>query len=154
ARFEDVDESGLMHHVFVRLLDADGRHWSGQPWHLAWPDGNVRAQSKSAGEWSDVAMFGPGVGYRSAEGPGPYWAYAGDEQAQSDLVRGLGLPYCQHVNFRLVWQWDDGVSPSPEPSPTSQAPPPPTATPTQTPTPTPTIVPTSTSPPGTTPVPA
>jgi hypothetical protein len=36
------------------------------------------------------------------------------------VVRGMGLPERQHVNFRLIWQWSSGgptVTPTATPTP-------------------------------------
>lgn len=102
ARYEDVDESGLNHNVYSRLYDESGSMIAGAPWHVAWPDGDITIYSKAPPEWADFPIF---ACYNPANGPGPYYAYAGDNIDQSDVVRGLGLPQCQHVNFRLEWQW-------------------------------------------------
>ncbi|MDQ7029768.1 MAG: carboxypeptidase-like regulatory domain-containing protein [Ardenticatenia bacterium] len=145
ARFEDVDESNGLHHIWARLLDADGQQVADRPWHVAWPDGDQRLMSKAAPDWADFAMY---AGYDPANGPGPYRAYAGDDERRSDVVLGMGLPLNQHVSFRLVWQWTDSPSASPTPASGAprvflpiivrQLPPTPTATPTSSPTPTPT----------------
>lgn len=55
-------------------------------------------------------MFGPGGCYNPDNGPGPYSAFVGSDPAQSDVVAGLGLPQCQHVSYRLVWQWEEVAS--------------------------------------------
>ncbi len=157
ARFEDVDESNGLHHIWVKLLNADGEQMAGQPWHVAWPDGNQRLLSKAAPDWADFAMY---AGYDPATGPGPYRAYAGDDEQRSDVVLGMGLPLKQHVSFRLVWQWAEpgsSVSPTPSASPTPAGTPSPSSaflpiivrqpTPTPVPaTPTPTPLPASPTP--------
>lgn len=154
ARFEDVDESNGLHHIWVRLLDAHGQQVADLPWHVAWPDGNVRLMSKASPDWADFAMY---AGYDPAQGAGPYRAYAGDDETRSDGVHGMGLPLNQHVSFRLVWRWVEEAtsppayrlfmplvvrqpSPTPAPTPTGEAP---TPTPTPTSTPSPTPVPTT-----------
>ena len=151
ARFEDVDESNGLHHIWVRLLNADGQQVADLPWHVAWPDGDTRTMSKASPDWADFAMY---AGYDPAQGAGPYRAYAGDDETRSDVVRGMGLPLNQHVSFRLVWRWVEGGT-APQtytvymPVVVRQPPPAPTPTPTSTPTsetPTPTPTPTSGTP--------
>ena len=124
AVFEDSHESGGQHHIFGRLT-VDGQSPAGLAWHVAYPDGDVRILTKAAPEWSDFPMFAE---YDPDEGEaGPYYAYAGDAITYSDVVRGLGLPERQHVNFRLIWVYDNGGGSTPTPAPT--------ATPTPTPPP-------------------
>lgn len=111
AQYEDVDESGLNHNVYARLYDEQGGLIAGAPWHVAWPDGDIAIYSKAPPEWADFPIF---ACYNPANGPGPYYSYAGDDSSKSDIVRGMGLPLCQHVNFRLEWQWQTtmGLEPS------------------------------------------
>lgn len=124
AIFEDVHESGGNHNVYGRLTIGSNSP-AGLPWHVAYPDGNVQILTKAAPEWADFPMFAE---YDPDEGEaGPYYSYAGDDIARSDVVRGMGLPERQHVNFRLIWVWVSGggtATPTPPPTPS------PTATPT------------------------
>jgi hypothetical protein len=117
ARFEDSDESGGLHHIFGRLV-VDGNAPGGLPWHVAYPGDDIRIFTKPAPEWADFPMFAE---YDPDEGQaGPYRAYAGDSEGTSDVVRGMGLPERQHVNFRLIWQWSSGgptVTPTATPTP-------------------------------------
>lgn len=118
--FEDSHESGGQHHIFGRLT-INNQSPAGLPWHVAYPDGNVRILTKAAPEWSDFPMFAE---YDPDEGEaGPYYAYAGDDTTRSDTVRGMGLPERQHVNFRLIWVWVNSNTP-PTATPTPTPPPP------------------------------
>lgn len=110
ARYEDVDESGLNHNVYSRLYSEAGDMVTGAPWHVAWPDGDIAIYSKAPPEWADFPIF---ACYSPARGPGPYHAYAGDDPSMSDVIRGIGLPQCQHVNYRLEWQWQATDDPCP-----------------------------------------
>jgi hypothetical protein len=108
ARYESPEESGGLHHLWARALDEQGQQLAGQPWTVAWPEGSAVLQTKAAGEWADVPLWDC---YRSNEEPGAYAAWAGPDRARSDVVAGMGLPYCLHVSFRLVWQWTTGEPP-------------------------------------------
>ena len=124
--FEDSDVSGGNHHLFVQTREQGGE-WARRPFHLAYPTGNDRAISKMPPDWGDLpiwACFSPDQGEQ-----GPYWAYAGDDPARSDVIRGIGLPECQHINVKVVWRYQE------------QFPTPPTATPTATRTATATVTP-------------
>ncbi len=102
ARYEDPGESGGTHHIYARLLLESGDAPAGLPWHVRFPDGDIRVLSKAAPEWADVPLF---ACYDPSTQTGAYRAYAGEQETQSDVVHGMGLPQCQHVNFRLIWQW-------------------------------------------------
>ena len=150
ALYEDANQSGGAHHIFARIRDQSGNLLVDAPWHAAWPDGDVRIMSKAEPDWADYALFDC---YDPTTQTGAYRAYAGDEQSQSDQIHGMGLPQCQHVNFRLIWQWDEGgETPTPLPAtatntatpivpPTITLTPSPTSSPTITPTPDPNVVP-------------
>lgn len=107
AQYEDVDESGLNHNIYAREYDEHGDMIAGAPWHVAWPDGDIPIFTKAPPEWSDFPIF---ACFNPERGPGPYYAYAGDDPSRSDVVKGMGLPQCQHVNFRLEWQWNPAMS--------------------------------------------
>lgn len=114
ARFEDPEESAGLHHIWTRVLDNHGNQLVGQEWQVKWPGGRAGMVSKAAPEWSDFPMFGPGGCYNPANGPGPYSAFVVQnntlDATRSDIVRGLGLPQCQHVSYRLVWQWQPALN--------------------------------------------
>jgi hypothetical protein len=117
AEYEDDSESGGNINIYARMLASDGSSLVDAPWHTGWPGGNlVTTRTKPEPEWSGFPMYG-GY-YRPFEGEaGPFYSYAGDAEGRSDVVRGMGLPYNHHVNFRLVWQWSEADRPAPSPTP-------------------------------------
>jgi hypothetical protein len=132
ARYEDPDEAAGLHHIWGRVLDADGQQLAGQPWTVAWGGGSAALQTKAPGEWADFPMY---ASYDPFLGEaGPYRAFAGSDEARSDTVRGMGLPLKHHVNFRLVWQWQSQAQPTPVATLLPTATPRPVATPSPGPT--------------------
>lgn len=103
ARYEDDQQSGGNHNVWTRLYGESGEMIAGAPWHVAWPDGNVTIYTKAPPEWADFPIFDCFLPDRER---GAYRAYAGDDPAKSDIVDGMGLPACLHVNYRLEWQYE------------------------------------------------
>lgn len=150
ALYEDPNQSGGAHNIFARIRDQSGNLLVDAPWHVAWPDDDIRIMTKAEPDWADYAIF---ACYNPDTETGGYHAYAGDIKSQSDQIHGMGLPQCQHVNFRLIWQWDEGgETPTPLPPtpintatpiipPTITLTPSPTSSPTMTPTPDPNVVP-------------
>jgi hypothetical protein len=127
ARYEDPDEAAGLHHVWGRALNEDGQQLAGQSWAVAWPGGSAALQTKAPGEWADFPMY---ASYDPFKGEtGPYRAFAGADEARSDVVAGMGLPLKHHVNFRLVWQWQSQAQPTPIATPLPTATPRPLATP-------------------------
>lgn len=126
ATFEDENQSGGNHNIYARIHDGNHAPVADMPWHIAWTEGNARILTKAAHEWADFPIY---ACYDHTQGPGGYRGYAGDNESQSDVIWGMGLPQCQHVNFRLIWQWQ------PAGDPTATA----TLSPTETITPTATI---------------
>jgi hypothetical protein len=103
--FEDWHESGGNHHLYVQTRNQDGVWIRDQPFHLAYPDGDDRSLSKLPPDWGNIpvwACFSPDAGE-----VGPYWAYGGDDVRRSDIVRGIGLPECQHVNVKIVFRYQE-----------------------------------------------
>jgi len=116
AEYLDEGQSGGLHHVFAKSLSATGEHIGGTLWQVAWPDGMDEATTKPPPDWGDLALWdcyfpdqGEAGGYRS---------WMGATESQSDVVRGMGLPYCIHVSFRLTWQWNPGGPPTSTATPT------------------------------------
>lgn len=131
GQFEDVGESGGNHNVYVRMY-VEGVSVPDRPFHVFYPSGDARALTKPEPDWGDIPIF---ACYGENE-TGAYGVYAGDDIQRSDRVLRVGLPECQHVNYRFSWEW---VAPGGEvPTPV------PTATATAVPTATPTVVPCST----------
>lgn len=103
--FEDSSQSGGNHHVYVQTRDQGGVWTGDQPFHVAYPGGDDRALSKLPPDWGNIpvwACFSPEAGE-----VGPYWVYGGDAPTRSDIVRGVGLPKCQHVNVRVVFRYQE-----------------------------------------------
>jgi len=96
AQYEDETQSGGQHHIFVRLLDREGRPLaeSEESAWVAWPDGrqSLTAKDASAGFYADFPMYAVLGNYSVGVG--------GD----SDTLQGLGLPSKHHVNYRLTFQ--------------------------------------------------
>lgn len=116
AEFLDEGQSGGLHHVFAKSLTADGQQVGGTPWRVAWADGMDEAETKPPPDWGDLALWDC---YFPDQGEaGGYRAWMGATESQSDVVRGMGLPYCIHTSFRLTWQWNPGGPATPVPTPT------------------------------------
>jgi hypothetical protein len=116
AEYDNEHESGGNHNIYGRMT-VNGESPAGLPWHVAWPDGDVRILTKPAPEWADFPIFDC---FNPDNETGAYFAYAGDNPAQSDIARGMGLPQCLHVNYWFVWQWSAGgptVTPTATPTP-------------------------------------
>jgi hypothetical protein len=152
AEYLDKGQSGGLHHIFAKSLDANGQQIGGTTWGVGWPDGADISTTKPPPDWGDLAMWDC---YFPDQGQvGGYRAWMGATENRSDIVRGMALPYCHHVVFRLTWQWDEGThltlfpivfsGQTAAPVPSATLPPNTTATPTRTRTP----VPTATSTPG------
>ncbi len=109
ARLLDPDEGGGNHHVYVRLYRA-GNMVADLPFHVSWADGGDRALSKVPPEWADIPIWNC---YYPENGAGPYRAFAGDSEAASDVVHGMGLPVCYHYSFQLEWEWAEADIPPP-----------------------------------------
>lgn len=102
AYYLDEQESGGLHHAFIKMLDEHGNQVGGLPWHVTWPDGNIRILSKPAPDWADFALYDC---FNAETEYGAYSAYAGDDSSRSDWIARMGLPFCQHVSFGVTWQW-------------------------------------------------
>ncbi len=96
AQFQDPQEGGGRHHIFIEVLDEDGQRIVGQEVQISWPDGSatVVTEDKPPPEYAaNFPMYGDLGGY-SVRLPG-----------LSDVVTGLGLPGGRmHVVYRLVFQ--------------------------------------------------
>ncbi len=117
AEFLDEGQSGGLHHVFAKSLSADGQHLGGTPWRVAWAGGMDLSTTKPPPDWGDLALWDC---YFPDQGEaGGYRAWMGTTESRSDVVRGMGLPYCIHTSFRLTWQWNPGGPPTPTIPPTA-----------------------------------
>lgn len=107
---DEVQSAGL-HHLFARTLDVQGNQIVGKM-NIAWDGGSTWAQTKPPPDFGDIPLW---ACFRANEGEvGGYKGFAGEWEANSDVVRGMGLPYCAHVSYRITWRWDNGgVTPTP-----------------------------------------
>lgn len=127
ARYQDENESKGLHHVFVEVVDENGRRIVGQPVTLAWHDGKstLITEDKPAPEYAaNAPLYGEMA-------DGTYEVYV--DGAPSDKVSGLGLPGKHHVSYLLTFQ----RAPATAAEPTLVSPYPVTPTPVASITPTP-----------------
>lgn len=118
TRYLPEAESNGLHHAFLKVF-SNGEQDGGITWYLEWPGGRDRLISKPFPDWADAplwACFFPDQGQT-----GPYSLYV-QEKARSDVVQGLGLPYCWHESIEVVYEWNSGGE-TPTPTPTATAPP-------------------------------
>lgn len=92
--------------------DGDGIYDEGARWTVGYPGTEVPLTTKRPPEWGDFPMYG-GCFFPDQGESGPFYAYAGDDPARSDVVMGMGLPYCHHVNYLIRWYWEPGGPPPP-----------------------------------------
>jgi len=98
ANFLGEGEAAGLHHVFVEVLDEQGRRIVGQPVKLKWDDGEstMITEDKPRPEYAaNAPLFGE-------ISDGDYQVFV--EGAPSDVVSGLGLPGKHHVGFQLTFQ--------------------------------------------------
>jgi hypothetical protein len=141
ADYEDGLQSGGNHNMYYNVTDQQGTPVANQTVWQAWPGDSTGTQTRSDGT-ADIAMW---ANYWPQNGPGPYDGYVGD--LPSDVVRGMGLPGNNHVDFILYFRKTvksvDGTA-TPTFTPTDSFTSTPTFTPTGTFTNTPTAIPTNT----------
>lgn len=105
AEYLDPIQSQGLHHFFARTLDAQGNQIVGRM-NIAWDGGSTGVQTKPPPDWGDIPLFSC---FSPTEGEiGGYRGFAGEWEANSDLVVGMGLPECQHVSYRVTFRWDNG----------------------------------------------
>ncbi len=113
AYYLPQEESNGLHHLFGRSQDIGGAYIVA-PMTLAWSDGSATANTKLPPDWGDHALwdcFFPDQGEI-----GGYSGWIG-ERANSDVISGMGLPYCHHVTYWVTWRWNPGGE-IPTPTPT------------------------------------
>jgi len=119
AMYENEEEAGGKHHVFIKVLDENGQPLEGQKIWLAWPTGNPTdsVQDFTKGPlddyWGNLALFGGWCPFWPEGEHGPYGAYV---DGPGDQVWGMGLPCNRHVCYRLIWQWTRSAAGDPEES--------------------------------------
>ncbi len=96
AEFQNSQEGGGRHHIFIEVLDEAGKRIVGQPVEVLWSDGSatVYTEDKPAPEYAaNFPMYGNLGGY-ALRIPG-----------LSETVTGMGLPGGkQHVVYNVVFQ--------------------------------------------------
>ena len=145
ARFENEDESGFNHHIYVKALDVNGQPIIDQKFFKSWPYSNfdINESACVGSNWDCALTKGGGIddyygnSAMYANCPpgacnGAYNAFISQTSSprgyvgQSDKVAGMwmhnpdGTGCGAHVNFRLVFQWT--INPVSEPPTISHSP--------------------------------
>jgi len=98
AYIANFPEAGGDHNVFGRCETVDGSVILNKTFLLTWPDGNADRTPEGSG-WANLPIWG-GAYYPDQGQVGPYtW-----EALNGLPVRGIGMPYNQHVSFFVVWK--------------------------------------------------
>ncbi len=106
------DDAGADHHLFARILDAEGRpvtterlvrYWSDGLAQLGNPDyqGYTRETPKERSGWANIPIWSGSHFNPEAGGRGP-WCWC--PEGASDVVVGGGMPHNWHVSTFVVWQ--------------------------------------------------
>ncbi len=96
AEFQDPQEGGGRHHIFIEVLDEAGKRMVGQEVEIFWVDdsASVFTEDKPTPEYAANFPMYSNLGGYNARMPG-----------LSDTVTGMGLPGGkQHVVYNLVFQ--------------------------------------------------
>ncbi|MBI5653922.1 MAG: cyclic nucleotide-binding domain-containing protein [Chloroflexi bacterium] len=96
-KFENIDESGSDHTIYVKVLDESGKRAEGKKAHLTSMGGlNEYPDEKPAGDMCECnfnyPMYGDGYGFEI------------EDQYPSDKVIGMIMPMKRHVNYRVTFQ--------------------------------------------------
>jgi hypothetical protein len=98
VRFEDINESGNDHTIYVKVVDETGKRVEGKKAHLT-SDGQGLSEypeEKPAADLCDCnfnyPMYGDG------------YAFNIEDQYPSDKVKGMRMPLSRHVNYRVTFQ--------------------------------------------------
>lgn len=98
------DETGGLHHIYVRCLDTSGARVFGATVDVYWPTdhhtGTTERKDESERGDFNFPMFGS---WNPQQGLGPYNAWVVDLNP-SETVQGMGLPNKRHYTFKLVYQ--------------------------------------------------
>jgi CRP-like cAMP-binding protein len=97
VKFENIDESGNDHTIYVKVLDESGKRVDGKKARLTSMGGlNEYPGEKPAGDLCDCnfnyPMYGDGYGFEI------------EDQYPSDKVIGMIMPMRRHVNYRVTFQ--------------------------------------------------
>ena len=94
--YQDENESGGSHHIYVEVLDEEGRRLTNQSVAIRWQDSQVdlvTSNDKPVTEYAaNFAMYGA------------LGAYSAQVAGGSDKVIGMGLPGRLHVNYLITFQ--------------------------------------------------
>ena len=114
AQYQDPTESGNRHHVDFIALDAEGKPAAGVRFLRDWvgrrPDQEPGYAVTDQEGKANIPLW---VNFHPDKKDGLEFATAADEPG--DTVRGMGLPWNQHVTFILTYQWMEGPPSSPPP---------------------------------------
>ncbi len=110
-------EANNLHHIFIDVIDQNGKRMVGEKVTLAWPDGsNVATVEAKPGE-----PFGANFPMHATLGA--YSVFAGTDPSRSDEVNGMGLgtpehpTVTTHTAFEIVFVKGRVMHPEPEPEP-------------------------------------
>ncbi|CAG0947187.1 putative NTE family protein [Anaerolineae bacterium] len=97
VKFENIDESGSDHTIYVKLIDENGKRVDGKKAHLTSMGGlSEYPDEKPAGDMCNCnfnyPMYGDGYGFNV------------EDQYPSDQVVGMIMPLKRHVNYRVTFQ--------------------------------------------------
>ncbi len=105
--YQDENESGGRHSIFVILTDANNLPMIGKKvWH-DWPDGKIPLYTNGQGV-AEVEIWPNN--FDPKNGPGPYRVYV---DGPSDIAFGMGLPLSRHVNYLCYFRMVSGEPPPP-----------------------------------------
>ncbi|MBI5302609.1 MAG: cyclic nucleotide-binding domain-containing protein [Chloroflexi bacterium] len=96
-KFENIDESGSDHTIYVKVLGEDGKRVDGKKAHLTSVGGlSEYPDEKPAADMCDCnynyPMYGDGYGFNI------------EDQYPSDKAMGMIMPLKRHVNYRVTFQ--------------------------------------------------
>jgi hypothetical protein len=97
VKFEDINESGNDHTIYVKVLGEDCLRVDGKKLHLTSEGGlSEYPEEKPAGDLCDCnfdyPMYGDGYNVQI------------EDQYPSDMVAGMIMPMRRHVNYRITFQ--------------------------------------------------
>ncbi len=97
VKFEDINESGNDHTIYVKVVDETNKRVEGKKAHLTSTGGlSEYPDEKPASDLCDCnynyPMYGDG------------YAFEVEDQYPSDKVSGMIMPMRRHVNYRLTFQ--------------------------------------------------
>ncbi len=103
AKYEDENESGGNHNVYLTLIDENGAPVAGQEATVYYPGKEPTRPTNNEGKM-DMPIFagGPPWDPKVSGHGGPYGAKV--MGAASDRIEGMGMPMHLHVNYRLTFQ--------------------------------------------------